>query len=796
MKKRYIGTAFVLSMMMGLSMLGGCGSAATGTSTTTTAAVQDSQAGSQDQSGQEAEENVIYGVVESVSEDSISIQTGAMKEMTGGPGANGPMGGGPQNGTGSGDQGQPADGQAPTGEASESQDSSEVTDGQSSGEETTGQTNDQQVSQGNDQQAVQGNGQQGAQGNGQQAGPSASDFLDMTGETQELAVTADTVVEKTSRPAGGPGGNGQMGGGPGNGQAPSGDQQAPDANGPGNQEGTEAQTDDNQAVAETEAGQTATAADDQQAAQGDDQTGSQNDQSQANSNQNGPGNGQPGQGQKPEDETETASLSDISEGDLVKITLNEDGSASTITIMDLSFGGQGGPGGAGGQGGSGAPGGGQSSAPSSYTAVTTYSVNTETEAETYESTGTDENAVLVDSGATVSLTNPTISRKSSDSTGGDSASFYGVGAAALVTDGTAYIKGGTIDTDSAGGAGVFAYGDGTAYVADTIITTSQDTSGGIHVAGGGSLYAWDVTATTEGGSAAAIRSDRGGGTMVVDGGSYTSNGVGSPSVYCTADITVNNADLTANGSEAVCIEGFNSLRLFDTNLTGNMSDDEQNDNTWNVILYQSMSGDSEEGNSTFEMSGGSVTAKNGGMFYTTNTESTFILNNVDITYADENDYFLRCTGNSNQRGWGESGANGADCNFTAASQKMEGDVIWDSISQLDFYITDGSSLTGAVIDDETNAGSGGSGYCNLYITKDSSWTVTGDSSLTQLSNEGTILDSEGKTVTIKGSDGTVYVEGDSAYTVTVESYSDTADTSGASQGSSWSDYQVEKPASL
>ena len=296
--------------------------------------------------------------------------------------------------------------------------------------------------------------------------------------------------------------------------------------------------------------------------------------------------------------------------------------------MDMSFGeGQGAPGG-------------QSQAPIIYTAVRTFSENTETNGDTYESTGTDENAVLVDSGAKVSLTNPTISRKSQDSSGGDQASFYGVGAAALVTDGTAVIKGGTIDTDSAGGAGVFAYEKGTAYVADTKITTSQDTSGGIHVAGGGTLYAWDVTAVTNGQSAAAIRSDRGGGTMVVDGGSYTSNGVGSPAVYCTADITVNNAELTANGSEAVCIEGFNSLRLFDTNLTGNMSDDKQNDNTWNVILYQSMSGDSEEGNSTFEMSGGSLKAGNGGMFYTTNTESTFILNNVDITYADENDYFL------------------------------------------------------------------------------------------------------------------------------------------------------------
>ena len=81
--------------------------------------------------------------------------------------------------------------------------------------------------------------------------------------------------------------------------------------------------------------------------------------------------------------------------------------------------------------------------------------------------------------------------------------------------------------------------------------------------------------------------------MVVDGGTYTSNGTGSPAIYSTANIAVNNANLTANGSEAVCIEGLNSLHLYNSNLTGNMSDNEQNDCTWNVILYQSMSGDSE-----------------------------------------------------------------------------------------------------------------------------------------------------------------------------------------------------------
>ena len=284
--------------------------------------------------------------------------------------------------------------------------------------------------------------------------------------------------------------------------------------------------------------------------------------------------------------------------------------------------------------------------------------------------------------------------------------------------------------------------------------------------------------------------------MVVNGGSYTSNGTGSPAIYSTADIAVNKADLTANGSEAVCIEGLNSVHLFNSNLTGNMSDNEQNDCTWNVILYQSMSGDSEVGNSTFEMDGGTLTAKNGGMFYTTNTESTITLSDVDITYADENDFFLKCTGNSNQRGWGTSGDNGADCLFTAVKQDMEGNIVWDSISQLDFYMTDGSILKGAVTDDESNAGDGGDGYCNMYIEKGSTWTVTGDSTLTSLQNAGTIEDESGKTVTIKGTDGTVYVEGDSEYTVTVGSYKNSADVSGASKTSSWSDYKVTRPSSL
>ena len=603
-----------------------------------------------------------------------------------------------------------------------------------------------------------GDGQNGGAPDGKGQGGEAPSMLDLTGEEQTITITADTVITKQ---AGGmqPGGDGQNGGAP---EKPEGDGQSSDSS-----DG---------------------ASDSQDAA--DDNQESENTDSQDGEEPEKPdGNGQSA-------EAEEISLSDIQEGDIVSITLDEDENAASITVMSMEMDGQGQPGGDGqGAPGQGGPGG-QSQGVDSYTAVNEYIEDTTVSNETIESTGTDENAALISSGANVTLDNDTITRTSADSQGGDNSSFYGVGAAVLATDGTAYVKDGSVTTDAAGGAGLFAYGDGTVYASGTTVKTTQDTSGGVHVAGGGTLYGWDLDVETNGESSAAIRSDRGGGTMVIDGGNYVSNGVGSPAIYSTADIAVSNASLTANGSEAVCIEGLNSIHLYDCDLTGNMSDLDQNDNTWTVILYQSMSGDSEVGNSTFQMDGGSLTSENGGVFYTTNTESTITLNNVDINYNDDNEFFLQCTGNTNQRGWGQAGANGADCHFTGISQDMQGNVIWDSISDLDFYLTDGSSLTGAVVDDESYAGEGGEGYCNVYVSADSTWTVTGDSTVSSLENEGTIVDSNGKTVTIQGTDETVYVQGDSEYTITTGSYSDTADMSGATAIQDQSVYTVEKPDQL
>ena len=82
------------------------------------------------------------------------------------------------------------------------------------------------------------------------------------------------------------------------------------------------------------------------------------------------------------------------------------------------------------------------------------------------------------------------------------------------------------------------------------------------------------------------------------------------------------------------------------------------------------------------------------------------------------------------------------------------EIIWDSISQLDVSLENKSTWTGSFVQDESNAGNGGDGYANL----------------SSLTCKGTITDEDGYTVTVKGSDGTTYVEGTSDYTITVSSY--------------------------
>lgn len=413
--------------------------------------------------------------------------------------------------------------------------------------------------------------------------------------------------------------------------------------------------------------------------------------------------------------SEDASAEDIVENSVLEVTLDSKNQATKVVIKNLQAGG--------GFGGS--------DQVTNGTAATTIAEKKSVDGESYSSEGDDENALRVD-GADVTLKNITVEKTGGNSSNTENGDFYGQNAGLLVLNGSnTTIEGGTFQTSAVNGNAVFCYGEGTTVnISDAKIRTSENNSGGIQTTGGGTTNATNLDVQTEGNSAAAIRSDRGGGTVKVTGGKYVTNGTGSPAVYCTADISVADATLLANASEGVVIEGKNSVSLKNCNVTGKMSNTYQGDSDENIhciMLYQSMSGDASVGESVFNAEGGSITSQAGDLFYITNTDSKISLKDVDLTLA--NDTFLRVEGNSSSRGWGTEGSNGGDVTLTADSQKIEGNILVDSISSLNYSLSNGSSYQGCINPDGTG------GTVEVTLDQDSTWTLTGDSYITDFEGD-------------------------------------------------------------
>lgn len=406
-------------------------------------------------------------------------------------------------------------------------------------------------------------------------------------------------------------------------------------------------------------------------------------------------------------------VSNISEGDMVKIVLDESGNVISITkeempkLLQQQQGQQQG----GGFGANGTDNG---------TAANNADDDAVLSNMSFSSENDDENAIRAD-GVTVSLADCTIT-KTGSSSNTENGDFYGMNAALLAENGAQVtVTGGEVTTSATNGNGIFSYGSGTVVnVSGTKIRTAERNSGGIQTTGGGKMNAEDLDVQTEGNSSAAIRSDRGGGTVNVKGGTYVTNGTGSPAIYSTADISVSDAVLTANNSEGIVVEGKNSVKLADCTLSGKMQGTYNNDseNIQCIMIYQSMSGDADVGEAYFEANGGEITSLAGDMFYVTNTSCEIKLSGVKFNMADG--VFLRAVGNSSSRGWGKSGENGGDVKMTLTDQTVEGDIVVDEISSLDLDMS-GSVLTGAI-----NADNSG-GNISVFLDENSTWNLTSDS---------------------------------------------------------------------
>lgn len=203
-------------------------------------------------------------------------------------------------------------------------------------------------------------------------------------------------------------------------------------------------------------------------------------------------------------------------------------------------------------------------------------------------------------------------------------------------------------------------------------------------------------------------------------------------------VTVSDATLSATYSEAVVIEGGNSVTLNNATVTGNNAMlNGQSTVPTNVLIYQSMSGDASEGASSFTMSGGTLASQTGSMFHVTNTTTTIDLAGVTLVNATDSSDFLIASADS----WGESGRNGGNVTVNLSNQSANGNITVDQVSSVTLNIKDSSSYTGAI---------SSSGTANVSLEPGSTWTLTGDSYVTSLTGDTSGIDLNGHALYVNG----------------------------------------------
>lgn len=422
-------------------------------------------------------------------------------------------------------------------------------------------------------------------------------------------------------------------------------------------------------------------------------------------------------------ESETASLEDIEEGNLLRVVMDGD-TAVSVTIMKMGQGGHGN----GKMNGS-------STGSISLKGVYTVDGTEETQEDAdYTSSAEDENTVLVTNGGSLSLTGGTLA-KSGDTSSDDESNFYGLNAVFTAAAGsTAVLEDVTLTSASEGSNAVFATGEGSEItVKNVTIETTGNSSRGLDATYGGKVTAEDVKITTQGAHCAPIATDRGEGTIDVTGAEVSASGDGSPCIYSTGIITAREVTGTAADSQTAVVEGKNSITLENCDLTGAGEN--------GVMLYQSTSGDAAEGTASFTAVDSTLsTTSDGPMFYVTNTEAEAVL---EHTVLDFSGGILAKVSGNNTNNWGKEGENGGDFILTGKNQALEGDITCDEISTVSLVLTEGTSYLGAVDSEHTGK------EVKVFLDADSEWEVTGDSHVDVLSNEAedcSNLYSEGYTI--------------------------------------------------
>ncbi len=401
--------------------------------------------------------------------------------------------------------------------------------------------------------------------------------------------------------------------------------------------------------------------------------------------------------------------------------------------------------------GGGQPGGDNSSSVTKAGAKEFTSDDTST-GEEYSSSNSDENAILVKDGAKVSISDGTVDKSAGDSSNVENSEFYGVNAGVLVdSSSSATLKNMKITTSAKGANAVFSTGtDSKIYISDSEISTTKDSSRGLDATYGGYIEADNVKISTQGGSCASLATDRGEGTVIAKKSDLSTAGKGSPVIYSTGDITLEDSDGKATGSQMVVIEGKNTATVSNSTLECSGKGNRNDVDNCGIMIYQSMSGDAGEGTGTFNATNSNLSIdsssslyKTAPFFFITNTDAIINLENNKLSYGSG--VLLKAEGISE---WGNSGSNGGNVTLNAKNQSLVGNIECDNISTVTINLTEGSYLESTINSDKTAKS------VTLKLDSSSKLKLTGDCYVTSLDDADesySNIDFNGFTLYVNGS---------------------------------------------
>ena len=370
---------------------------------------------------------------------------------------------------------------------------------------------------------------------------------------------------------------------------------------------------------------------------------------------------------------------------------------------------------------------------------------------TYSSEKSDENALRV-SMAYISATGDTLT-KSGDASSNESSDLFGLNAALLVTHGGhATLTDTKISTSGLGATGAYGYSKGT-YINLTngTIATTGNYAAAAEVSERAMMKVKNTTASTAGYGAPALKVSKNGGIILVEDSQFTTAGQNAHGVYTAGDVTLTNSTVNAQNTKAAVIKNNNTLTLENATLEGN----ETGSLPYNIVMYSDADAIGTMGTQQFEAKGSHLISHKGGMFYVTGTRGKITLENTTLE-QDKTQPILTIVGNNGTFGWGEPGSNGGHVEMILGNQTLEGNILVDSISDINLSIRDNSTWTGAL--DIIDNAEGGTPYktnADIFIAEGSTWNLTADSKATSVFNLGTI-NYNGHTITL--ADGTVMKE--------------------------------------